>query len=442
MHFLFKKTALVAAFTLFSAVAFSQSFTGATIDGRSGINFLLTNPAGIVDSKLKLDINLISSSGIVSNDYASINLSDVSKLDDGVQFDDDVIIDAQDQNNFVGNMDILGPAVLLNIGDYNSIALSSRFRGFFNLNNIGGEFYQVLNDENSEIDDFSLSMEDLHGLIHVWGEIGLSYGRILIDDRDYVLKGGLTLKYLMGAGGVYGSSQVLGAQYSSSTELINTSGQFHYGYTSGFDSEDIGFSDLQAGFGADLGFIFQLNESTLDPFALQGHKLQVGISLMDLGSINYKSGNTYSYDANASVPIDEFLEKDLEEVLEDNYEGTERIQDIKLALPTSLQLFADYLVVQRFYINLHGSLSVKKHQEIPVTQLLNQFTITPRFETRWISVYSPVSFREYAKGVYWGLGLRAGPLTIGSGSLMTNLLSKSSQSADFYIGLKVPIYKK
>ncbi|MEN2284249.1 hypothetical protein AAGF08_19045 [Algoriphagus sp. SE2] len=74
--------------------------------------------------------------------------------------------------------------------------------------------------------------------------------------------------------------------------------------------------------------------------------------------------------------------------------------------------------------------------------MINSFTITPRFEKRWISVYSPISIRQYYSSISWGFGLRAGPLMIGSGSIFTNLISNQSGNADVFVGLKVPIYKK
>tara|TARA_B100000929_G_scaffold279706_1_gene257072 strand:- start:16 stop:177 length:162 start_codon:yes stop_codon:yes gene_type:complete len=52
----------------------------------------------------------------------------------------------------------------------------------------------------------------------------------------------------------------------------------------------------------------------------------------------------------------------------------------------------------------------------------------------------PLSVRQYA-GFAWGVGLRAGPLTIGSASALTNLFSNNSKAADLYIGLKIPIYQ-
>lgn len=438
------KRGLLFAILVFSAtISNAQSFIGGTMGGRTGVHYLLTNPAGITGSKMKLDVNLFSTSAIISNDYIGVDLSSLDEFEQGFFRSDVLETNTEPLNNFLGNVDILGPSAIFNINERNSVGLITRARGFFNLNNIGGDFYQVISDEDSDIENFNISMENLKGLVHVWGEIGASYGRVLMESDRHILRGGVSLKYLIGAGGVYGSSSVLGAQYNSSNELISTTGNLQYGYTSGFDSEDINFSDASSGFGADLGFIFEIREKDYsDTYGLNDHKLRLGISVMDIGSINYKASSNFLYNANATIAVSEFLDNDLEQVLADNYEGSESSEDTQLGLPTSLQLLADYHLSNLFYVNLQGSLSIKDHGEIPVSKIMNQLTITPRFETRWLSVYSPVSFREYSNGVYWGLGVRVGPLMIGSGSIITNLISKSSQSADAYIGLKVPIYRK
>ncbi len=66
--------------------------------------------------------------------------------------------------------------------------------------------------------------------------------------------------------------------------------------------------------------------------------------------------------------------------------------------------------------------------------------MTPRFESKWFSFYSPLSLIQNA-GFKWGAGLRLGPLYLGSGSIVSALLNAEMASADVYAGLKIPIYQ-
>ena len=80
-------------------------------------------------------------------------------------------------------------------------------------------------------------MDDLSGVVHAWAEFGLTYGRVVMEKDKHFLKAGATIKYLAGAGGVFGFSPNLSANYNSTNEALTTAGNLNYGYTSGFDSE-------------------------------------------------------------------------------------------------------------------------------------------------------------------------------------------------------------
>ncbi|SFU19753.1 hypothetical protein SAMN04489724_0189 [Algoriphagus locisalis] len=416
----------------------AQSFIGSTVDNYAGIQSVLINPANVADSRMRLDINLISVSTFVGNDFISIDLSDISSFEDGFDFDTDAETNPMDNNNFFGNVDVLGPSALFNLNEKSSIALTTRARAFFNIHNIGGELYEVVNSDE-DVDNFNLSMNDLSGVVHGWAEFGVTYGRVVLEKDNHFLKAGATLKYLAGAGGVFGLSPMLTANYTSNNEMLTTTGNLNYGYTPGFDAEEISFSDISGGFGADLGVVYEWRDA--DNWDENPYKLRVGLSVTDIGAINYSGTSNYRYDMNATIDANEFDEKDLDEVLEDNYNGTETVENTKFGLPTAIQIFADYSITNRFFVSAQGAISVKKVSDIPVSNIINIFSVTPRFEMRWISVYSPISLRQYDSSVAWGFGLRAGPLTIGSGSILTNLISSSSKSVDAYVGLKIPLYK-
>jgi outer membrane protein OmpA-like peptidoglycan-associated protein len=67
-----------------------------------------------------------------------------------------------------------------------------------------------------------------------------------------------------------------------------------------------------------------------------------------------------------------------------------------------------------------------------------QFSV--RYENPFFGAHMPIGY-NVAAGFNWGLGLRLGPIIIGSGSIFSfsNLIKGSWNSADIYGGLKVPI---
>jgi len=439
MKSFFSLFALAIVSLILSKPLAAQSFIGSTIDNYAGIQSVLINPANAANSRMKLDINLFSASAFVGNDFISVDLSNLKNFSDSFDFNTDAEKNPMNNNNFFGNVDILGPSVLFNLNKKSSIAITMRARAFFNLHNIGGELYEVLNSEEG-VNNFNISMNDLSGVVHAWAEMGLTYGRVVLEKDKHFLKAGASLKYLGGAGGVFGLSPLLTANYSADNESLTTTGSLNYGYTSGFDSKEISFSDVSGGFGADLGVVYEFRDT--DNRDENPYKFRVGLSVTDIGSINYKGTSNFRYDMNATIDATEFDEKDLDEVLEDKYNGTETLEETKLGLPTAIHIFADYSITNRFFVSAQGAISVKKVSDVPVSNIINSFSVTPRFEMRWISVYSPLSVRQYDSSIAWGFGLRAGPLTVGSGSILSNLISSSSRSADVYVGLKIPLYKK
>lgn len=445
MNLLIKFTAPLLLIVFFSSYVHSQSYIGNTLDNYSGVHSLLLNPANVVGSKTKFEFNIISASAFVGNDYIGVDLSNLRNIGDGFSFDSDVAKTPTDGNNFFGNFDVLGPSVMFRLNQKNSLGINTRVRTFFNIHNISGMFYESISEGFNSQSDFQASMEDLSGTIHAWGEIGLTYGRIILEDESSRLKIGTTLKYLGGAGGLFTSSPQIGVAFNSNAGILTTGGTLDYGYTSGFESGNIEFTDFTGGVGADFGLVYELrskNKVSVDSaYSPKPYKLRFGISILDIGSINYNNTTEVSYDMNGTVDVAEFDEKDLEELLNDNFQGTEVIGNRSLGLPSSLQAFVDYHVGKKFFLSIHGAYSLRSASTFNVNSIINTLSVTPRFESKWFSIYSPLSLRQFQSGILWGVGLRAGPFMLGSGSALSNLLSSSSKSTDVFIGLKVPIYK-
>jgi hypothetical protein len=440
-----KKLKLLITLLLLSTILTNlkaQSYVGFAVDNYSGVHSLISNPSNVVDSRLKADINIISVSAFGGSDYFGIDVSNIIKSEGSIDIESDTEKFPSDANNFFLNADVLGPSFMFNLSPKSSIGVVSRVRAFFNLNNISGELYENISDNFDIGEDFDFNSENLTGTIHAWAEVGLVYGRILVDNENSFLKGGVTLKYLQGAGGVFLNSPNFTGQYNATNETLTTTGELQYGISQDFDNSDIDFSNLTAGFGADVGFTYEFRPNVgLDSVTRKHnkYKLKIGASITDIGSIDYKGSVVTTYDLNATADASTFNE-DTEEFLDNNYTSSEETIAQKINLPTAFHFLADYHIMNKLYISLQTNLSLVKKNSTHSNSIINSVTLAPRLETKWFSLYSPVSFREYGDFA-WGAGLRFGPLMIGSGSMLSNLLSDSSKTTDAYIGLKIPLYQ-
>lgn len=438
-HFTFL---IVVLFLVAGSQANAQSYIGHTVDNYSGVHGVILNPSAVVDSRFRTDINLLSISGFAGSDYFGINLDNVINTEDGFEIGTGVQKSPKDNNQFFLNSDILGPSFMFNLSPKSSIALTSRARAFLNLNNINGTLYESIQDDFDQNENFDFNVNNFSGTIHAWGELGLTYGRILLDRERNFLKGGVTLKYLQGAGSNYVNAPSATGQYDATAESLTTTGSLSFGSTPGFDSGDIDFSNLSSGFGADIGFTYEYRPVADDPLTRKHnkYKFKLGASVTDIGSISYDDSELTSYDLNKTLDVNNFEGNDLETVLEENYEGTTEIVSTKINLPTALHIVADYQLRNRLYLSAQGSYSLVPEDRAQANRIINSVTIAPRLETRWLSIYLPASIRQY-DGFAMGAGLRLGPLTLGSGSVISNLLNEETKTTDIYAGLKIPIYQ-
>lgn len=425
----------------------AQSYVGYNVDRFAGVHGVSFNPALVSGSAYRVDINIISTSAYLSTDYLGLDIQSVIKGGAGFSFDDELERFPSDANNFFLNTDILGPSVLFNLGPKSSVALTTRARGAFNLSNINGKFYESIADGFIGEDSYDINMDQFSGVGHVWGEVGVTYGQVLVQNDRAILRGGVTLKYLAGVEGLYTNSQSLNGNYNDQNELLTTSGNLAFGYTEGFSSGEPEFAIKGSGIGLDLGFVYEMNPGNQEKITsfsgVENYRLRVGVSVLDIGSISYENTNLFDYNLNGTVEAADF-EGDLtiEEILDKNYSSTERIADQEFGLPTTLTVFADYSFNQRFHLAVQGLFPLKDEVNSIANGMNTSFSVTPRFETKWISVYSPIGVRGFDSSLAWGVGVRLGPLVVGSGSILSNLISSSSSSADAYLALKVPIYKK
>lgn len=440
---------LCAIALLISFLCASQSYSGKETDNYSGITSLSFNPANLADSRFKTDINLIQVSSTTSNDYYAFNFSELFNDASGISFEESGMRFPSQNNNVYQNLDILGPSFLFNLSDKHSLAISTRVRGYLNLREVNGNLFETLQDGDILNKDFNIDMENLNGTAHAWGEAGLTYGFVVMNKKNHFLKAGVTAKYLLGAGGFFMNSNNINGSYDSVAETISANGDLSYAAANSTDEDDdFDFGNGSSSIGGDIGLIYEYRpelkkDRKLDSLALRGHnqyRLKLGLSITDIGSITYQDVNIDTYSISGTVSASDF-DEDFEQGLEDNYSFISNTQDVTVQLPTALRYSLDLRVDRNIYIAATGAVGLNASTDPYSNNQLNYTTIVPRYESRLFTLYTNISFLEYAD-MTWGAGLRFGPLSFGSGSILSNLISEDSQAADFYIGLKIPFHHR
>ena len=456
-----KKITLLLLFVLATFTVKAQSYIGYLTDNYSGVHGVISNPANIVDSRFKTDINIIGASIFAGNDYYGVNVMDAIKSD--YDFDLDANKSPSNDNNIGIYSDVLGPSFMFNLNKKSSLAISTRVRSVVNISEINGNTVDVIDDD--ETDDFMVNEGDFGAFGQAWGELGVTYARVFKNSEQHFIKGGVTLKYLQGLGSGYGYGKNVTVNYDAdgtdlgggqTTGSVTSTGQLTYGRFEDFDNDEYEYDLPDAnGFAIDLGVVYEWRPNHADYKTTNAdgeayshkhknkYKLKLGLSITDIGSINYKDGIRETFDITNTGISEEDIDdaEDIDDILNTLYTQTGSEVGYKTTLPTALHLNADWSFTKNLYVNLNTDLSLVSKGKENASRISNIASLTPRYESKVFSFYLPISVVENS-GFQAGAGLRLGPLYLGSGSILSAITGDDTKGADFYSGLKFSVKQR
>jgi hypothetical protein len=305
----------------------------------------------------------------------------------------------------------------------------------------------------------------MQGAASAWGELYGSYATTVMDDGYRLLNAGITLKLNRQLGGGYTRAE--GITYLPYTDAVTnrqsyllTQGRLQYGYSSNIDLIDSGRSaevntkaflkDAYFGVSADIGieyiFLAAPDEAEADEYSYT-HK--IAVSIMDIGGGRYRHSSRSRLASSVKQGINDTL-------IENKFKTINNIDDFNDSLstivnsmqtltgdfviyqPTRLVINADHRITNQFFINAELSLPLASLAGGNIIYLkdINLLAITPRWETRRLGAYLPISFNS-RKQLWVGAAFRAGPLLLGIHNF-GNLFSKNSmQNGGLYLALTI-----
>lgn len=466
-----KKALAIALVGAIPICSFSQQFTGYHYDNYAGVPGMIQNPAMLAGSKYKMNINLFSVSGLLGNNAYEIKKKNIFSFDlSDMKEGTDYFKSANtDKKNLWVNVDILGPSVMITTGRKSGLGLYTRARTLINEFNLSNHSFRFFNSSNDAYYNTNIQESNLQLKAHAFGEAGLSYGRIVYNDEQHLFKAGITGKYIIGIGAAAAYSKSLLVNIAPSDVINQLSGDVTVRYSKNLDdannSDVKDFFDRESGnngWGFDLGVVYQWKPQTgntgdqNDWFGTDQtpYKLRLSASVTDIGSVKYKNsqhGNSYVLNGTGH-PTRELEQKD-NETIEEYFSRLEangiittqaRQDKLKVKLPTALRFDADWHIYKRFFVNAGTVVNlIGKNNNGFTAHYMTSFTVTPRLEKKWLSIYSPVYYNLQHKKVAWGADFKAGPVFAGSASVLSNLIgSKNISATDIHVGLSIPVFQR
>lgn len=445
---------------LFGMNARAQSFIGNNFSDGTAYGVIF-NPASIAGSPYKYDINIVSANALVGNTAYSVNKGKyfALKFKNLKENEDYHKISNDDDRNLWSSIDILGPSLMVSLTDKDAIAVTTRFRMLTGVHGLADELLQTFGQQNFlSYYGENFSVNNFRSDLNMFMDLGASYGRVLVQNSEHSLRAGISLKYLLGfAGGTENTDNML-LNIKNVDTVSRATGNINLVYSDGVDAiigkDGTKNYNTASGFGLDLGLVYEWHSPNATPmqrfFIPTSYKLRISAAVTDLGHINYKAANnSRSYSVNmTNVPTEALRLNDNESI--DDYinrlqqngylEAKTDIGNYKISLPTLLRINADCQVFQQWYLNADANINLVKRGNNAAVNI-SYFTLTPRYEFRWFSLYMPISYNTM-KEFNLGFGANFGIAFIGSGSVITNLFKSGITNGDVYMGVHLPLQKK
>ncbi|UUC44889.1 hypothetical protein [Flavobacterium cerinum] len=439
-----RKVLVITCSLFFSSLLAQEHFSGINTTRRTGILNATVNPAELSNLSNRYEVNIFNTSLNVANNKVSFkDIVNGNNLEDKI-FEGDKAV------NMRLDAEILGPSFAMKHDKWTfAIASSAKIKA--NLIDVDVNLANAV--RNSFIGSAMINLDHNQRVNALtWGEIGFSAARILFEDHAHKFSGGATFKLLFP-----GSYANIAADKFSGTvtnvlgdvELTNAHAALNVSYSGsladGFtDSSNFNqfFGNGIHGYAVDLGVNYQWKEQDDS-----GYKINAGLAVRNLGSMTFKADNNVSRNYSLSVEgLQSFDLNQFEGV--DNVKEIEQIllnsgyvtvdnttRDFKVKMPTLLSAYADVHVYNKWYVTAYMQQKVVDDSKNDLATAQNIVTITPRFSADNYEIYSPWSSNEIS-GITGGIGFRFGGFYLGSGSIVTALLSNTKQ-ADAYLGFRI-----
>lgn len=442
-----------------SFASYGQEQLGLRTENYAGVNSIFFNPANNLTSPFQWDVNLVAVGQFIDNSFGGFRNTSIGELlntrEDvflATDFPSDqqfpagaVVFDFADagKNKFASVSTIVtGPAFMLNF-EKHSFALFTNFRAA-----IGGQkipavlgYYDYRNVAPGQ--DYSLFPSSIAGM--AWSELGLNYlYKAEIANGNIGI--GFNLKYLQGYESFFlkNNTDIRVTRMNFDSLTFQNGADITFGFTSSsVDEEAVNLQENGTGIGFDIGITYASADY------IDGYGIKLGLSILDIGKIKFDK-NTENHHININQSFT-FNPRNLEDVTGFR-DGLAQLNDelfsdstttfvgtaYEVSLPTALSLQADVAIQEYIYVN--STLM----QRIPIGRNAiergNLFALTPRYESRWISAFLPISIYNW-ENLQIGTAVRLAFLTIGTENIGSFFGQKSLTGTDFYAAIKINPFK-
>lgn len=324
---------------LLSTSSIAQDFLPVLNDNYMGINQVTLQPASIVDSRFKVDVNLFGYNNDVYNTlirFKSQGAFDFKGMaTDEDWYDNNSYMespDNKDKSAFLSQT-VLCPSFLIELVPKHAIGFTYRIRNIVNVDDISEPLARSIVEDYGDPQYWDTWYHDknLRAANHLFADYGLTYATEILNTGKNYLKSGITVKLLQGMGGMYleandfyyyfyeQNGNGVEADYmswNSDYVSLGISENWNWG-TKKLDGypERFGYSfTASPSVGLDLGVVYEFRpkykdfrynmdgKTDIERNDLNKYFLKVGVSILDIGRLKYKKSYNSQDFATAFTP--------------------------------------------------------------------------------------------------------------------------------------------
>ncbi len=471
---------------LITDFAYAQNYLGLQSSNYAGVVGIYSNPANIVDNRMKFDMVLLGFDFTADNNYVAVKreaLKYTGKLTDPNNIKFPSSWDNTDRNspdywknnfkavdngktkNIYSATRITMPSFMISLNKKNAIAFNWSIRNYVNVDGISPELARLAFDEFiypslwvTKLQNKKLSIQQM-----AWAEYGASYAHVFVDKQQHFFKAGATVKLLQGLSAAYVFIKDLNYSFNTQDTLSLFNSDVKYGHSDNLDFRDQNNIKYKfqsyPGVGFDIGGVYEWRpDYEKHKYEMDGekdlwrkdqnkYKLKASFAVNDIGSIRFRSGSLSS-DFNADITRWNIKDIDVNSVggfdtlMNNLFVSQKGDGTFRMFLPTSINANVDYHIWKPFYVNLMANFcNLTPNREGKVRDFTN-ISLAPRFDHKWFGFTLPVSWNSLAAGrsedLILGSMVRLGPLVVGTNNIL-GLLRTDMFGANLYALLKVPI---
>jgi len=407
--------------------------------------------------------------------------------------------DGQDKD-FIMSQSVLGPGALVSIGEKHALGLTVRLRSITNTDDLTEPLFRSVYREFEDQSYWNRWYFDsrMRSSQHIFRDYTLIYATEILNRGPHFIKFGAGVKLIQGVAAAYVQCDSLFFYYdnesgpeghSISWNSTNVGGGLSgnwnsYDNSDGFDYSMFFQSTDKPSVGLDIGLVYEFRpkfkqyvynvdrKRYLVRKDLTKYAFKVGASVLDIGRLKYnKMENSFNMSVistqdyfrrivghDNSVPEDTYW-MDVRKAYFSYLRYTEFVDTLyyryldghgvtrdesdpgyfSMKLPAAMSFQVDVKVYRRYFLNLTTFTAlIQKFVENPHSHYISVYSMTARYESKWITVAVPVTYNQYDK-MNIGLGVRTPYFYIGVNNFLSAMF-KDRHSLSIYFGLKVSIF--